>query len=336
MTPLAAEPDPPAVRPARRRRLLLLLIVAAGIAVVIAASAIFWATNRWRWRLYTPTLIEKIGELYFIVDCWHHRVLYSRELKPEIGRWQVLDDDLAGPHSIASDGVLYVVDDTGRNGIRSYMRDGDAFRLVQEVGDLGRRTHRVRYDKETAAFYVLSAHDPSITKLVRDGEQLTVRYTKPLEFLNGEYTRSFVIIDGFMYFVPGPRTITKARYRDDSYDLVASYPVPRNLEGMNDLFRTDDGWYYVTSTDPANIFRARSLEDFGTGRYEDVRRQLSLRGIPYFLSAIDGRFFITQINRWSGILSFVHRDGNIADVRVLCESGPPIAADLQRFDALPQ
>jgi len=35
----------------------------------------------WEERLYTPTTITQISDFYFIVDCWHHRIIYSKEVE---------------------------------------------------------------------------------------------------------------------------------------------------------------------------------------------------------------------------------------------------------------
>jgi hypothetical protein len=51
----------------------------------------------WQARLYSPTEFTKIGSLYFIVDSWHDRVLYSHSIDAPIREWRVLDSDLATP-----------------------------------------------------------------------------------------------------------------------------------------------------------------------------------------------------------------------------------------------
>ena len=146
------------------------------------------------------------------------------------------------------------------------------------------------------------------------------------------------IFDGAMLFVAGPGAIVKAGYRDDRYRVLARYPVPDDLKGLsgqNDLLHTGDGWWYLTAT-PGPIARARSLEGFSRGRYEVVSGQLGLRGTPYYLSYIDGRYYVPQINQSSGIVSFIHRDGRIADLRVLYDFGPPTPADAKRRAIRPE
>ena len=290
----------------------------------------------WKNRLYTPTQIDKIGDHYFIVVCWHHRILYNDSLDPDISRWQVLDDEIAGPHSIDSDGTFYVAEDTGRHRLKVYRREGDQFSLIQELGPFGKRTHRVRYDEATRAFYVISSNSQHLTKLVVAGDRLEVVYTKELPILEGAYTRSLSIYDDHLYFTSGPGVITKVRYRDDSYEPVARYRVPEGMKSANDIFRSGDGWWYLTAT-PQRIVRARSLEALDKGDYEDLYGELGLQGTPYYLARFDGRFFVPQITQHSGVLSFTHDErGKITDLRTHFDFGPPNASDRERILALPR
>ena len=306
--------------------------IARSLPLLLLLASLAAAGDDWRARCYTPTALAKIGERYFLIDCWHHRALWSNSLHGDVARWKTLDEELAGPHSLDSDGTLYVVDDTGRGGLRVYAAAGDGFRLVQRIAGLGLRPHRVRYDRPTAAFYVLAADSQQISKLSRQGERLSLVYTKKLAFLRGNYTRSMTIADDAMFFVSGPGAVIKTSYRDDRYRVLASYRIPEKLAGlrnMNDLFRSDDGWWYVTAT-PTRMVRVRDLESLQRGECEDVYGQLGLRGTPYYLSRIDGRDYVPQISEYSGIVSFVHREGRIADVRTLCDFGPPTPADERR------
>jgi hypothetical protein len=307
------------------------------LPVFLSASLASADEEDWRWRCYTPTALVKTGDFYFVVDCWHHRVLWSKNLKADIAFWHSLDEDLAGPHSLASDGTVYLVEDTGRHAVFVYRFADGRFRRMERIGRLGQRPHRIRYDAATAAFYVISADSQDISKLVRTGDRLRLAYTKHLDFLEDRYTRSVTIYGGEMYFVSGPKAIVRTAYRDDSYRVLAVYRLSsgeQGLCGMNDLFHTDDGWWYVTAT-PKRIVRARSLEEIVNGRYEDVGRQLGVNGTPYYLSLIDGRYYVPQITEHSGIVSFVHASGRISDVRVFWDFGPPTPADRDRKARLP-
>jgi len=307
----------------------------AAVTLLLFAAAFPAAAETWQDRLYTPTQITKLGDLYFIVVCWQHRIIYSDKLGRPMAEWKTLDDTIAGPHSIATDGELYVAEDTGRHRLRVYQRTGDAFEHVQTLGPFGKRTHRVRYDKPTQAFYVVSSNEQVLTKLRRDGNRLKVQYVKKLPFLKGAYTRSLTICGPDMFFTSGPGVITKVRYRDDRLKVVATYKVPQGMEGGNDVFRTEDGWWYVTAT-PQRIVRARSLADLDAGKFEDVYRTLGCKGTPYYLAKIDGRYFVPQITQYSAVISFVHKDGKIADVQTHFDFGPPKAVDKQRVREFPR
>lgn len=279
----------------------------------------------WQTRLLIPTFIDKIGQFYFIVDNGNNRVLFNRMLTTDIATWHVMDGNFERPHSIASDGVVYVVDDTDRNAVRVYTYDNEHFKMIQIVEGIGLRTHRTLYDIESKAFYVMSSNSQSITKLICDEDHLTIRYQKSLPFLKGFYTRSMRIIGEYMYFVSGPNYITKTRFHDDSYDVVAFYKVPPGMESMNDLFFSGS-YYYLTST-PMNykeeygqIVRVRTLDDLNkdTPVYEDIFNQLNTCGSNYYISSFDGRFYISQIFHNNRIISFAEKeDGIIADVKEL-------------------
>jgi hypothetical protein len=197
------------------------------------------------------------------------------------------------------------------------------------------RPHRVRYDPDSKAFYVVAANSQDIYKLVRDKDGLKRVYKKHLDFLGDLYTRSMTLAGGAMYFVSGPGFIHKTEYRDDSFKVLAKYRTPEGMASMNDLFRTDDGWWYLTASD-LKAARVHSLEDLNVGRFEDVQAQIGMQGTPYYMSKIDGRYYVPVIKQRNGILSFVHDGGKIADVQVFCNFGGGNKADAKRFSELPK
>jgi len=289
----------------------------------------------WQDRLYTPTLLTRLDDTWFLVVCWQHRILFNRELDPDLATWQTLDDTLAGPHSITSDGHLFVVDDTGRHGLKVYTRQADSFTLVQTIPNLGKRTHRVHYDPATEAFYVLSSNSQDLFQFTREGDQLKLARHLPLDFLKGSYTRSFTLHDGHMFFTSGPGAIVKVRHQDGSFEPVAEYPVPDSLRGMNDVFPASDGWWYLTAT-PQAIVRTRDLANLAKGEFEDLQDSLGLKGTPYYLSEHEGRLWVPQITQYSGLLSFKLEDDKITDRQILFDFGPPTPEDKERFLKLPR
>ena len=57
-------------------------------------------SSSWRDRLSTPTYVSYYLHHYFIVDCWHHRVIVSDDLDTPIRDWRTIAafDDPAGDH----------------------------------------------------------------------------------------------------------------------------------------------------------------------------------------------------------------------------------------------
>lgn len=82
-------------------------------------------------------MIQKIDDTYFIVDCWNHRVLYNTSIEKDLKKWQTLtDESYVGGHTIASDGELYVLDNTDRKIQEAQARlceDSDNCILISEL-----------------------------------------------------------------------------------------------------------------------------------------------------------------------------------------------------------
>ncbi len=261
-------------------------------------------------RLYLPTHMDKFGDVYFIVDCYNNRVLYSRDKSLPVTEWNVLDDDLSWPHSIASDGEFYLVDNTQAHELRVYRRDGrGGFMLHQVITDVGRRPHRTVYDPQSQAFYVLAAESQHIARLERNGEGLELAYLKPLPFLQGSYARSFSLIGGEMYFVSGPGTINIVDYRSGSYEVRESYAVPDRLASSNDIHFVDG--VFLLSATLNQLVRCESLQALAQDSCESVYDMLGFRGNPYFFSVFDGATHVTEIAAGDTIHALYDIDGDI-------------------------
>ena len=285
----------------------------------------------WRGSLYSPTMITKTDRGYLLVDSWHHRVLWSESLAPKIEDWHLLDENLAGPHSVATDGSLYLVEDTQRGAIAVYEWVGASFRRRQSLADLGSRPHRVRWDPASKSFYVLAANSQELFRLERETSgSLRVAGREPLPFLQGAYTRSFTIQDDAIYFTSGPNAIIKAVRRGDHLEETDRYPVPAGFESMNDLFYSGSYWYLTATF--AKIGRIRDLELLKSEHplFEDIYAQLGLCGTPYYLTRIGGRIFVPQTTEYSGIVSFKEAAERIEDIRQEFDCGPPAPDSIAR------
>ena len=122
--------------------------------MVYAFFAVKYST--WEDCLYVPTMIQKVNDDYFIVDCWNHRILYNDSLDKDLSSWSMLtDENYRGGRTVASDGRILVCDNTDRSEILVYQKSGDGYSQIQVIeGALG-RPHYVLYDEEHDCFYAI-------------------------------------------------------------------------------------------------------------------------------------------------------------------------------------
>ncbi|MEC1639156.1 hypothetical protein P9E76_11895 [Schinkia azotoformans] len=290
--------------------------------------------STWQGRLYTPTYLTKIDNNYFIVDCWHHRVIFSDKVSLPIEEWDELDDNLGGPHSIATDGDILVVDNTGFNKVNVYLRtENGKYTLTQESDGIGTRPHRIIYSPEKNGFYVLGSVSTDIYFFKNINGKLQLIFTKKLEFLKGAYTRSFHIIGDKMFFVSGASKISVVNYKDDSFNVITQYDVPEELSGMNDIIKIDD-YYYITAT-PQKFIRTKDLNSLKEGLYEDLFDKYNLKGTPYYFEVIGEYIYLPEITEYSSILRFKIKNNEIIDFERLHDFGVPIKESQERKSELP-
>lgn len=285
-------------------------------------------------RLYTPTYITQIDKMYFIVDCWQHRVIYSDDIEQPIRNWKVLDGNLGGPHSVATDGELLVVDNTGFNKVNVYAKDKNkGYKLIQEIDNIGSRPHRVIYSPESDRFYVLDSVSTDMHVFENNSGKLELEFIKPLEFLEGRYTRSFRIIDNRMYFVSGASKIAVINYLDDSFEVLEEYEVTEELAGMNDIYKAED-YYYITAT-PQKFIRTKNLEGLKDGMYEDLFAKYEFKGTPYYFQEIGDYIYLPEITEHSSISRFKVKNNEIYDFERLHDFGVPTEESEKRRSEFP-
>ncbi|MGE7940617.1 hypothetical protein ACQKNB_00880 [Lysinibacillus xylanilyticus] len=255
----------------------------------------------------------------------------------QIKEWEIADFTISGAHSIASDGDVYVVDNTGYHEV--VVLDND-FKFKQRFKNIGERPHKVIYDDFTNAFYVIAT--PSIYCFKKDSEgYLYLDYQKELSFMTGGYVRSIRIIDGLMYFVSGRSKIVVTNYRDKSYSILNEYTAPDELAGMNDIAKVGN-FFYLTATQNVEgdiapmIVRTYDLSRLMSGNYEDLYNVLGFKNTPYFISVFDNKVFITEIGTESnGIYSFEIEDVNLSNIEKVFKFGAPDSESVKRRDIFP-
>ena len=229
------------------------------------------------------------------MDCRHHRILYSNTLDLDISKWSIIDYEFSGCHSIASDGDVYVVDNTGVHEI--VVLDSN-LKFKQKFTNLKWRPHKTIYDDISQAFYTVGA--PHITCLKKDDVgNLYIQHHKSPSFLADTYVRSINIIDGSMYFVSGKSKIVKANYLDESYAVINEYPLPNELASMNDIFKVGD-YFYLTAykqptTSKSMMVRTTNLSTLNDG-YDDIYTKFGFVGTPYYMSVFDNIFYVTEVD----------------------------------------
>ena len=271
--------------------------------------------------LSVPTYITKIDNLYFLVDCYHDQVIYHDNLNDPLTDWLVMTDEINRGHTIASDGLVYLVDDTENNRILVFERQSDIFVHTQTFSDIGSRPHYIIYDARTETFYAWSSmsgemylfrHEP-------DDSRMYLSEIRSIEQLNNVYVRSFTIMDDEIYFVSGNSSILRVDL--DTFELLEAYPVPDSMAGMIQLTKIQDYYYLTISTDItgnqdyATIVRTRDLSGLMNGDYEDIYETFIGGGTPYYITAFDDAYYLTE-HRLPGhsVWRFRVQDNNLAGV----------------------
>ncbi|WP_455717640.1 hypothetical protein [Anaerosporobacter sp.] len=292
---------------------LLILLILLIIPVLIGCEK----KEKWESSLYTPTMIQKNDDTYFIVDCWHHRVIYNDNLEDKISEWKTLTDEVTGAHSIASDGQVYLVDDTDNSAVRVFKKNKKGFEQTQIIDNITGRPHYIMYDDTTNNFYVISSTEQKLYTLINRNGTVEIAGSTVVREL-GAYVRSFNIIDGYMYTVSGEK-ILKLDYKNN-FEILESYEVPSNLIGMNYICKIEN-YFYISTYTNANaeiapeFVRVKSLKDLITGNYEDLYELFGFKGAPYYISYFDNQFFITEIDGYSGVKSFKVSNDKIRKIK---------------------
>lgn len=250
--------------------------------------------------LSVPTQITKIDDTYFIVDCYHDQIIYSDSLTRPLYEWNVMTDQLSQGHTLASDGVVYLADDTENNRLLIFEKRSNGFVHTQTFSQIGIRPHYVVYHEADHCFYVWSSMTGEMYLFYReeDSSRVFLSEIRQIPSLNGVYVRSFTIIGKDIYFVSGNSSIIRADL--DSFAIKEEYPVPEEISGMIQISLID-GYYYITvSTDSAGdqsaatILRTKDLHTLAASDYEDVYHLFIGGGTPYYISSFDQSYYLTE------------------------------------------
>lgn len=275
--------------------------------------------------LSVPTQITKIGEDYFLVDCYHNQILTSTSYDKPLEEWLVLTDQINKGHTIAGDGVVYLADDTENNRILIFEKINGSFFLTQTFENIGIRPHYVVYDEAEKSFYVWSSMTGELYIFCREEDSSVVLLENVLTIpeLVNVYTRSFTVDGDNIYFPACNGTVLRTAKSDLS--VLDRWTVPDEIGGMVQLTKIQDYFYLTVSTDVggdpshATILRASSLEQFSESGYEELYTYFIEEGTPYYISSFDGRYYLTChcYNAGKGVLQFQVIDNQLNDIITL-------------------
>lgn len=274
--------------------------------------------------LSVPTYLTKVNDTYFLVDCYHNQVIYHDNLSDPLTEWNVMTDEIDKGHTLASDGSVYLIDDTERNRLLIFEEKDGLFVHTQTFSDIGNRPHYIVYDAPSDTFYAWSSmsgemyllrHNPDDTRMYLTG-------IRRIDSLDNVYVRSFTIIGDDIYFVSGNSSIIRARLTD--FKIRETYPVPDSMAGMIQLSRIQDYYYITVSTDItgnqdyATILRTRDLSALADGEYEDIYEYFIGGGTPYYITELDNAYYLTE-HRLPGhsVWRFQVEDNEIVNVETV-------------------
>jgi len=303
-----------------------------------------WAPKGYKSSLNTATYLAYLNGTYFLVDCWNHRILYSSQLDADIRNWQILDDTLGGPHSIATDGQVLVAEDTGRHRIITYKKTksfrGFRYERHQVIGNVGIRPHRVLFDKLSKTFLVVGSGDKSITILGGQSENLQVLNRFLLDELDDQYIRSITLHGKNLYVVGSVQigiytySLGTEKLGGRSLTFQKSLPLHERYIGSNDLYffshestQAEPLSGLFTST-PGMLLRFRTLRDLVDGTAEELSRFVV--GTPYYVSEINNLICIPEITEHSRICFWSFKGDNFINTQTFIDSQLQSRSNLKR------
>lgn len=309
----------------RVSKYIILSLLAITILVAIAILR-----NSWRAWLYTPTQIVKVADYYMIEDCWNGRIVYSNKLQ-QPAFMDTVTENIKGGHTIASDGEYFLLDDSENNQVLLY-KINEPTKLLQIVKVDG-RPHFILYNE--GRFFILSSFGACIYEAIISNGKLQIINCHIIDE-NINYARSISIMGGCLYLPTSDGAIYKVDL--SSWDILEVYNLPIDIGGMNYIEKIEN-YYYLTiysgsnfdMSYPPKIIRVKDLRDLSEGNYQDITNLFDIKGVPYFISCFDNKYYLTEIDTNQGIYEFEVQGDNIFNVQVIYrKKGVPLPCKLRK------
>ena len=247
----------------------------------------------------------------------------------------MLTDKVHYAHTIAADEEVLLVDDTENNRVLVFQNINGQYAQTQTLENIGLKPHYIQYDAQRNVFMVWSSITGEMYFLKRADTPddmgifpIYIEKILKIEELYGVYVRSFTIMEDGIYFVSGHNNqkIIKAKISPDgnAFTIKASYAVPDKIAGMVQLTKIDEYYYITVSTDNqenqeyATIVRCKDLEALEQGSYQDIYRSFGISGgTPYYITQIEGRYYMAHHRTNENIIAFDIIDNEIRNVKVI-------------------
>lgn len=291
-------------------------------------------SDDWKNRLFAPTQVVALDNKWFIVDCWHNRVIWSTDLNTPIAQWQTVDDNLAGPHSISFGAGYFAIEDTGRHEVNFYQfNTQDQTFIKRHSLWVGGRPHRIHYVESDNSFYVLSSETQKLHRISMNGSSPQLAHTYNLSFLNGRYSRSFTVLGKNILFVSQNREVILAEMNGDTLTERSRHTVPVDFADANDIFFTGNG-YIMTATSNAIGFSPTLNE---LSKMKNLSNELGFKDRGYFVSQYGSTIIVPEIGTNSAVHMLALKDAKtLVKVGVLHEFGPGTTSSLARSAQMPK
>ncbi len=275
-------------------------------------------------RLKVPAQIVRIGDWYFITDCYHNQVLYTAGMGTAVKDWKVMATDVEQPHGIAGDGQVYLVLDTENDRVLVFEWKKGRFQNTQRLDGMGRRPHYIVYDEPTESFFIWSSltGEMYIVKKEPESGVMYLAEIRKIKELDGFYVRSFTIMGDQILFPSGNNCyITLADKH--TLEVQARFPVTGEVSGMACIIPAGGYFYMTVSSDlnynqnAATMIRSSNLLLMAQGIYENVYSAFPEKGIPYYINHMNGAYYMTSAGTRHTVWRFQVTDEGIQDVRAI-------------------
>ncbi len=281
--------------------------------------------------LNVATYLTKIDDIYYIADCYHNQIIYSDNIKVPLTEWKVLTNNVHYAHTIASDGRMFIIDDTENNRVVTFVKTAQGYYEAGVLENIGMKPHFTYYDEKREWFMVWSSITGEMYYLNYNetGKGLKVDHISKIDELFGVYVRSFSVIEDSIYFVSGHNNQKIIKVNADALaeghvEIEETYAVTPEIAGMVQMVKIQDYYYISVSTDNqenqdyATWIRTKDLSTLAVGEYEDIYDKLGVaKGTPYYIIQIDGRYYMAHHRTAENLIVFDVVNNEICNVEIL-------------------